>query len=80
MQNYTAYALILAVLVQGVAVVFTVSGMVHQIDANQDSTISLRSDMEEMRRAVHENDTAIARIDTNLEYIKQAVSVIVAAK
>ena len=71
MQNWAAYTLILAVLAQGAAVVWTVSGLSHQVDQNAAEIIT-------MRRSTGEHSNAIARIDANMEYIKDALSVMVA--
>ena len=73
MQNYTAYALIFAVLVQGIAVVWTVSGVSHQVEQNTQ-------EISTMRKSTGEHSNAIARIDANLEYIKDALSVILVAQ
>lgn len=66
-------ALIFAMLGQGVAIVWVVSGMASQIEQNA-SEISM------MRQSTGEHSTAIARIDTNLEYIKDALSVMLVAQ
>jgi len=84
MQNHTAYALIFAVLMQGVAVVWTVSGLFADVQHNTARLSDLSSEFREMDDSVSELQVQyshdMARIDTNLEYIKQAISVIVAQK
>jgi 3-oxoacyl-ACP reductase-like protein len=66
-----ALAIVAALLGQGAAVVWTVSGLSHQVEQNS-------AEISTMRRSTGEHSNAIARIDANLEYIKNALAVMVA--
>ena len=77
-------AIVAALLAQGVAVVWQVSSLVADVHHNTSGLSDLSSEFRKMDDSVSKLQVQyshdMARIDTNLEYIKQAISVIVAER
>tara|TARA_E500000318_G_scaffold77136_1_gene71882 strand:- start:169 stop:441 length:273 start_codon:yes stop_codon:yes gene_type:complete len=65
--------LILGLLVQGAAIVWTVSMMMSDIEANRDDIISLQQRMARIETSVHEQAVSLARIDENIKAIRSSV-------
>jgi hypothetical protein len=58
--------LIFGLLVQGAAIVWTVSMMMSDIEANRDDIMSLQQRMARIETSVHEQAVSLARIDENI--------------
>jgi len=65
-----------ALLAQGAAVVWAVSSMVSDIQYNMNDIADMRTSMAILADDIHENDVMIARIDANVEAIKDALNVV----
>lgn len=65
--------LIFGLLVQGAAIVWTVSMMMADIDTNQEDITELSSRMLRVEDAVHDQAVSMARIDENIKAIRKAV-------
>ena len=65
--------LIFGLLVQGAAIVWTVSMMMSNIEANRDDIMSLQQRMARIETSVHEQAVSLARIDENIKAIRSSV-------
>ena len=65
--------LIFGLLVQGGAIVWTVSMMMSDIEANRDDIMSLQQRMARIETSVHEQAVSLARIDENIKAIRSSV-------
>lgn len=78
--EWTGAAIVLALIGQGAAIVWSVSGMVKDIEANTVDIQSMSSRMSEVESTAHSQAVTMARIDANLEAIRDAIDLMVAAK
>ena len=78
--NWTLVTIAGALLAQGAAVVWAVSGMVSDIQYNMSDIAEIEASTERLADDIHENDVTIARIDANVEAIKDALEVMVARR
>jgi len=76
MDKSTVVTIVGALLAQGAAVVWAVSGMVSDIEYNRSSISEIQSSSARLSIEVHENDVMIARIDANVTAIKDALNVV----
>jgi len=74
--NWTLVTIAGALLAQGAAVVWAVSSMVSDIKYNKANISEVRIDSARLADNIHENDVMIARIDANVEAIKEALNVV----
>ena len=74
--NWTVLTIVGALLAQGAAIVWAVSGMVSDIKYNKSTIAEVRMDSARVADEVHENDVMIARIDANVTAIKEALNVV----
>ena len=74
--NWTVLTIVGALLAQGAAIVWSVSSMVSDIKYNKSAITEMRIDNERLADDIHENDVMIARIDANVEAIKDALNVV----
>jgi archaellum component FlaC len=65
--------LIFGLLVQGAAIVWTVSMMMSDIEGNRDDIMSLQQRMARIETSVHEQAISLARIDENIKAIRSSV-------
>ena len=65
--------LIFGLLVQGAAIVWTVSMMMSDIEDNRDDIMSLQQRMARIEASVHEQAVSLARIDENIKAIRSSV-------
>ena len=65
-----------ALLAQGAAVVWAVSSMVSDIQYNRAEIADVENSTAKLANDIHENDVMIARIDANVEAIKEALNVV----
>ena len=78
--NWTVVTIAGALLAQGAAVVWAVSGMVSDIQYNRAEIADIETSTARLANDIHENDVTIARIDANVEAIKNAMHSIVAQR
>ena len=78
--NWTVVTIVGALLAQGAAVVWAVSGMVSDIQYNRSDIAEIEASTERLADDIHENDVTIARIDANVSAIKDALEVMVARR
>ena len=74
--NWTVVTIAGALLAQGAAVVWAVSGMVSDIQYNMSDIAEIEVSNERLADDIHENDVMIARIDANVTAIKEALNVV----
>jgi Tfp pilus assembly protein PilO len=65
--------LIFGLLVQGAAIVWTVSMMMSDIEENSEEIIALEQRMGRLEDAVHSQAVSLARIDENIKAIRSSV-------
>ena len=65
--------LIFGLIVQGSAIVWTVSMMMSDIENNRDSIAKVQSRVTKIEEMVHDQAVAMARIDENIKAIRGAV-------
>jgi len=78
--NWTLVTIAGALLAQGAAVVWAVSSMVSDIQYNRAEIADVENSTARLADDIHENDVMIARIDANVEAIKNAMHSIVAQR
>ena len=78
--NWTVVTIVGALLAQGAAVVWAVSGMVSDIQYNMSDIAEIEASTERLADDIHENDVTIARIDAIVAAIKDALEVMVARR
>ena len=74
--NWTVVTIVGALLAQGAAIVWSVSSMVSDIKYNKATISEVRTNNARLANDIHENDVMIARIDANVEAIKEALNVV----
>ena len=74
--NWTLVTIAGALLAQGAAVVWAVSSMVSDIQYNRTEIADIENSTARLADDIHENDVMIARIDANVEAIKEALNVV----
>ena len=74
--NWTLVTIAGALLAQGAAVVWAVSSMVSDIQYNRAEIADVKNSAARLADDIHENDVMIARIDANVEAIKDALNVV----
>ena len=74
--NWTLVTIAGALLAQGAAVVWAVSSMVSDIQYNRSEIADVENSTARLADDIHENDLMIARIDANVEAIKEALNVV----
>lgn len=65
--------LIFGLLVQGAAIVWTVSMMMADIDSNREDIRDVKGRVSNLEESVHQQAISMARIDENIKAIRQAV-------
>jgi type VI protein secretion system component VasK len=65
--------LIVGLITQGAAIVWTVSMMMADISDNREDIVNVQQRVGRLEEAVHEQAVSMARIDENIKAIRQAV-------
>jgi len=65
--------LIFGLLVQGAAIVWTVSMMMSDIEANREDIVAIEQRMGRLEDSVHNQAVSLARIDENIKAIRSSV-------
>ena len=79
-KEWTGATIVLALVGQGAAIVWAVSGMVKDIEANTVDVQRMASRMGAVESTSHHQAVTMARIDANLDAIRDAIDLMVAAK
>ena len=74
--NWTVVTIVGALLAQGAAIIWAVSGMASDIQYNRSDISEIENSTARLADDVHENDVMIARIDANVTAIKEALNVV----
>jgi|TARA_R110002096_G_scaffold420583_1_gene625692 hypothetical protein len=81
MRDYTgATTVVIAVLAQGAAVIWSVSTIVSDVEDTREDVRQMSSRMSSYERDLHEVELVVTRIDANLEAIRGAIDIMVAAR
>ena len=81
MRDYTgATTVVIAVLAQGAAVIWSVSTIVSNVEDTREDVRQMSSRMSSYERDLHEVELVVTRIDANLEAIRGAIDIMVAAR
>ena len=78
--EWTGATIVLALVGQGAAIVWAVSGMVKDIEANGIDVMRMSSRMAAVESTNHQQAVTMARIDANLDAIRDALDLMVASK
>ena len=78
--EWTGATIVLALVGQGAAIVWAVSGMVKDIEANSSDVQRMSSRMAAVESTSHQQAVTMARIDANLDAIRDALDLMVASK
>ncbi len=78
--EWTGATIVLALVGQGAAIVWAVSGMVKDIEANTVDVQRMSSRMGAVESTSHHQAVTMARIDANLDAIRDAIDLMVSAK
>ena len=78
--DWASAAIVLTLVGQGAAVVWAVSSMVKDIEANTVDIQRMSSRMSEVESTAHSQAVTMARIDANLSAIRDAIDLMVASK
>ena len=78
--NWTVVTIVGALLAQGAAVVWAVSAMVSDIQETSADVLQMQSRMATYENEMHQAALVVTRIDANLEAIRFALDLMVAAK
>jgi len=73
-------AVTVALLAQGAAVIWTVSSMVGSIEKTSNDVSQMQSRMSDYEDEMHQAELVVTRIDANLEAIRGAIDLMVAAR
>lgn len=65
--------LIIGLITQGAAIVWTVSMMMSDIESNREGLVELKMRATNLEESVHEQAVSMARIDENIKAIREAV-------
>lgn len=71
--NNLSIGLILGLITQGAAIVWTVSMMMSDIESNRDDILETQSRITRLESAVNTQAVSMARIDENIKAIRGAV-------
>ena len=78
--EWTGAAIVLTLVGQGAAIVWAVSGMVKDIESNTIDVQEISARMSQIESTAHSQAVTMARIDANLEAIRDAIDLMVATK
>ena len=78
--DWASAAIVLTLVGQGAAIVWAVSGMVKDIESNTIDVQEISARMSQIESTAHSQAVTMARIDANLEAIRDAIDLMVAAK
>ena len=73
LSKYVPITLIFGLLVQGAAIVWTVSMMMSDIEGNREDIVAIEQRMGRLEDSVQSQAVALARIDENIKAIRSSV-------
>jgi len=80
MQEWNTATVVLALVGQGAAIVWAVSGLVKDVESNASDIAAMTSRVEQMESTAHNQAITMARIDANLDAIRGALDLMMASK
>ena len=78
--EWNTATVVLALVGQGAAIVWAVSGLVKDVESNASDIAAMTSRVEQMESTAHRQAITMARIDANLEAIRGALDLMMASK
>jgi len=79
-QEWNTATVVLALVGQGAAIVWAVSGLVKDVENNANDIAEMTSRVSEMESTAQHQAITMARIDANLEAIRGALDLMIASK
>ena len=80
LSEWNGATVVLALVGQGAAIVWAVSGLVKDVEINASDIAEMTSRVGQMESTAHHQAITMARIDANLEAIRGAVDLMMASK
>jgi len=78
--EWNTATVVLALVGQGAAIVWAVSGLVKDVESNASDIAEMTSRVSQMESTAHHQAITMARIDANLEAIRDALDLMTASK
>ena len=79
-QEWNTATVVLALIGQGAAIVWAVSGLVKDVESNASDIAAMNNRVADMESTAHHQAITMARIDANLEAIRDALDLMIAKK
>ena len=80
LSEWNGATVVLALIGQGAAIVWAVSGLVKDVESNASDISAMTSRVGQMESTAHHQAITMARIDANLEAIRGALDLMMASK
>ena len=80
LSEWNGATVVLALIGQGAAIVWAVSGLVKDVESNASDIAAMTSRVGQMESTAHHQAITMARIDANLEAIRGALDLMTASK
>jgi len=80
LSEWNGATVVLALIGQGAAIVWAVSGLVKDVESNASDIAAMNSRVGQMENTAHHQAITMARIDANLEAIRGALDLMMASK
>lgn len=78
--EWNTATVVLALIGQGAAIVWAVSGLVKDVESNASDIAEMTSRVGQMESTAHQQAITMARIDANLDAIRGALDLMTASK
>ena len=78
--EWNTATVVLALIGQGAAIVWAVSSLVKDVESNANDIAAMNSRVADMESTAHHQAITMARIDANLEAIRDALDLMIARK
>ena len=80
LSEWNGATVVLALIGQGAAIVWAVSGLVKDVESNASDIAEMTSRVGQMENTAHHQAITMARIDANLDAIRGALDLMTASK
>ena len=80
LSEWNGATVVLALIGQGAAIVWAVSGLVKDVESNASDIAAMTSRVGQMESTAHHQAITMARIDANLDAIRGALDLMTASK
>ena len=80
LSEWNGATVVLALIGQGAAIVWAVSGLVKDVESNASDIAAMTSRVGQMESTAHHQAITMARIDANLDAIRGALDLMMASK